>query len=283
MTIRLDGKKTANTMMAALKTEITALRAQGVTPGLAVVLVGDDPASAIYVRNKQRRAEELGINSIRRTLPKSATQAEVLAQVAALNQDPSIDGILVQLPLPPQIDENAVIEAIDPAKDVDGFHPLNVGKLWENMPQIIASTPFGIMALLEHYHIDVAGKHAVVLGRSNIVGRPMAALLLNHDATVTIAHSKTQNLFAITKQADILVVATGQAEFITADAVKPGAVVIDVGMDHNAAGKLVGDVDYASVAPVASAITPVPGGVGPMTIAGLMTQTVALAKRRVHE
>ncbi|MCI1894599.1 MAG: bifunctional methylenetetrahydrofolate dehydrogenase/methenyltetrahydrofolate cyclohydrolase FolD [Lactobacillus sp.] len=283
MTIRLDGKQTANSMMATLKTEITALKAKGVTPGLAVVLVGDDPASAIYVRNKQRRAEELGINSVRRTLPKSATQAEVLAEVATLNQDPSIDGILVQLPLPSQIDENAVIEAIDPAKDVDGFHPLNVGKLWENMPRIIASTPFGIMALLEHYHIDVAGKHAVVLGRSNIVGRPMAALLLNHDATVTIAHSKTQNLFAITKQADILVVATGQAEFITADAVKPGAVVIDVGMDHNAAGKLVGDVDYASVAPVASAITPVPGGVGPMTIAGLMTQTVALAKRRVHE
>lgn len=283
MTIRLDGKQTANSMMAGLKTEITALKAQGVTPGLAVVLVGDDPASAIYVRNKQRRAEELGIHSVRRALPKSATQAEVLAQVATLNQDPNIDGILVQLPLPPQIDENAVIEAIDPTKDVDGFHPLNVGKLRENMPRIIASTPFGIMALLEHYHIDVAGKHAVVLGRSNIVGRPMAALLLNHDATVTIAHSKTQNLFAITKQADILVVATGQPEFITADAVKPGAVVIDVGMDHNAAGKLVGDVDYASVAPVASAITPVPGGVGPMTIAGLMTQTVALAKRRVHE
>ncbi|WP_179395602.1 bifunctional methylenetetrahydrofolate dehydrogenase/methenyltetrahydrofolate cyclohydrolase FolD [Lacticaseibacillus absianus] len=282
MTTILDGKQTANTLMTTLAQTVSDLRSQGVTPGLAVVLVGDDPASAIYVRNKQRRAESLGIRSIKETLPATTTQAALLDVIARLNQDPTVDGILVQLPLPPQIDADTVIEAIDPNKDVDGFHPVNVGRLWTHTPGVVASTPYGIMALLAHYGLDVTGMNAVIVGRSNIVGRPMAGLLLNHNATVTIAHSKTRDLAAVTRQADLLVVATGVPEFITADMVKPGAVVIDVGMDRNAAGKLVGDVDYASVAPIAGAITPVPGGVGPMTIAALMMQTVELAKRRVH-
>ena len=282
MTIVLDGKKTANTLMSALQTTVSDLAVQGVTPGLAVILVGDDPASAIYVRNKHRRAETLGIRSIQITLPATASQKEVLAEIDKLNVDKTIDGILVQLPLPAGIDEQAVIAAISPDKDVDGFHPENVGKLWNNMPAVVASTPYGIMALLKHYEIDVTGMNAVIVGRSNIVGRPMAALLLNHHATVTIAHSRTKDLAAVTKRADLLIVATGQAEMLTADMVHPGAIVVDVGMDRNAAGKLVGDVDYASVAPVAGAITPVPGGVGPMTIASLMIQTVELAKRRVH-
>lgn len=279
MTMILDGKQTANSLMADLKTEVAAMKTRGITPGLAVVLVGDDPASAIYVRNKQRRAQELGITSVLRRLPSSATQAEVLAVVEALNHDDTIDGILVQLPLPEQVDPDAVIAAIAPSKDVDGFHANNVGRLWENNPGVVASTPYGIMALLKHYGITVAGKRAVIIGRSNIVGRPMAALLLNADATVTMTHSKTPDLFAVTREADLLVVAIGRAQFVTAEAVKPGAVVIDVGMDRNAAGKLVGDVDFDSVAKVASAITPVPGGVGPMTIAALMIQTVELAER----
>ncbi|WP_407891287.1 bifunctional methylenetetrahydrofolate dehydrogenase/methenyltetrahydrofolate cyclohydrolase FolD [Lacticaseibacillus sp. N501-2] len=282
MTTVLDGKQTANTLMTELKHTVDDLKAQGVTPGLAVILVGEDPASAIYVRNKHRRADSLGIRSLQISMPETTTEASLLAKIAELNQDSTIDGILVQLPLPQSIDEQKVIEAIDPNKDVDGFHPVNVGKLWANMPQVVASTPYGIMALLDHYHIDVTGMNAVIVGRSNIVGRPMAALLLNHSATVTIAHSKTKNLAAVCAQADLLVVATGRAEMITADMVKPGAIVIDVGMDRNAAGKLVGDVNYAQVAPVAKAITPVPGGVGPMTIASLMLQTVELAKRRVH-
>lgn len=282
MTTVLDGKQTANQLMAELKTTVTELKDRGVTPGLAVILVGEDPASAIYVRNKHRRAESLGINSLQITLPVETTQAAVLAKIAELNHDDAVHGILVQLPLPKHINEQVVLEAIDPNKDVDGFHPMNVGKLWTNMPSVVASTPYGIMALLKHYGISVEGKHAVIVGRSNIVGRPMAGLLLNQHATVTVAHSKTANLAAVTRLADILVVATGRAEMVTADMVKPGAVVIDVGMDRNAQGKLVGDVDYASVAPIASAITPVPGGVGPMTIASLMIQTVELAKRAYH-
>ncbi|WP_461224383.1 bifunctional methylenetetrahydrofolate dehydrogenase/methenyltetrahydrofolate cyclohydrolase FolD [Lacticaseibacillus suihuaensis] len=283
MTTILDGKKTANALMTELSATVQSMIARGVTPGLAVVLVGDDPASAIYVRNKQRRAESLGIRSVKHVLPASTTQATLLSIIADLNLDPAIDGILVQLPLPAQIDAQAVIAAIAPDKDVDGFHPVNMGRLWTRQPGVVASTPLGIMALLDHYGISVAGQHAVIVGRSNIVGRPLAGLLLNQDATVTITHSKTANLFALTRQADLLVAALGQAEFITADAVKPGAVVIDVGMDRNASGKLVGDVAFDQVAPLASAITPVPGGVGPMTIAALMMQTVTLAKRRLNE
>ncbi|MFD1484341.1 bifunctional methylenetetrahydrofolate dehydrogenase/methenyltetrahydrofolate cyclohydrolase FolD [Lacticaseibacillus baoqingensis] len=283
MTTVLDGKKTADALMTDLKNTVTTLKAQGVTPALAVILVGDDPASAIYVRNKHRRAESLGIRSLQIQLPKTTTQAELLGRIADLNADSAIDGILVQLPLPAGIDEQAVIQSISPEKDVDGFHPINVGRLWTNLPGVVASTPYGIMALLAYYQIDVSGMNAVIVGRSNIVGRPMAALLLNHDATVTMTHSRTKALAEKTRAADLLVVATGRPEMITADMVKPGAIVIDVGMDRNAAGKLVGDVDYAGVAPVAGAITPVPGGVGPMTIASLMIQTVAIAKRRVHE
>jgi methylenetetrahydrofolate dehydrogenase (NADP+)/methenyltetrahydrofolate cyclohydrolase len=282
VTTVLDGKQTANDLMIALKQTVDELKTKGVTPGLAVILVGEDPASAIYVRNKHRRADGLGIRSLQISMPKTTTETELLNKIEELNEDPTIDGILVQLPLPADIDEQKVIEAIDPNKDVDGFHPMNVGKLWTNMPQVVASTPYGIMTLLDHYHIDVTGMNAVIVGRSNIVGRPMAALLLNHSATVTIAHSKTKDLAKVCAQADLLVVATGRAEMITADMVKPGAIVIDVGMDRNAEGKLVGDVNYAQVAPIASAITPVPGGVGPMTIASLMLQTVELAKRRVH-
>ncbi|KRM72820.1 bifunctional methylenetetrahydrofolate dehydrogenase/methenyltetrahydrofolate cyclohydrolase FolD [Lacticaseibacillus brantae] len=282
MTTILDGKKTADALMADLKTQVDALAGQGVVPGLAVVLVGDDPASAIYVRNKEKRAQSLGINSVIYHLPFSTSEQELLDQVNALNLDPSIDGILVQLPLPDQINAQAVIQAIDPDKDVDGFHPMNMGRLWTNLPGIVASTPYGIMQLLAAYGIDVAGKSVVIVGRSNIVGRPLAGLMLNANATVTIAHSQTQDLFALTKTADILVVAIGQAEFIPAAAVKPGAVVIDVGMDRNAENKLVGDVDFANVEPIASAITPVPGGVGPMTIASLMIQTVNLAKKRLN-
>jgi len=282
MTTILDGKQTADTLMTELKTQVDALTTNGVIPGLAVVLVGDDPASAIYVRNKEKRAQSLGINSVIYHLPAETSEQELLDQVDALNLDPSIDGILVQLPLPAQINAQAVIQAINPDKDVDGFHPMNMGRLWTNLPGIVASTPYGIMQLLAAYNIDVAGKSVVIVGRSNIVGRPLAGLMLNANATVTIAHSQTKELFALTKTADILVVATGQAEFITAEAVKPGAVVIDVGMDRNADNKLVGDVAFDQVAPIASGITPVPGGVGPMTIASLMIQTVNLAKKRLN-
>lgn len=282
MTIRLDGKACAAALMVELKVQITQLAGQGITPGLAVILVGDDPASKLYVRNKERRAEELGVRSTVVRLPESTSQAEVLAAIAKCNRDPDIDGVLVQLPLPPQVSATAVIDAISPEKDVDGFHPVNMGHLWRNEPGIVASTPYGIMQLLTHYQLPVAGKHAVIVGRSTIVGRPLAALLLNQDATVTLAHSKTHDLGVLTRTADLLVAATGQAHLITADMVKPGAVVIDVGMDRDAAGKLVGDVAYDEVYPVAGAITPVPGGVGPMTIAALMMQTVASAERRAN-
>ncbi|EPC56015.1 bifunctional 5,10-methylene-tetrahydrofolate dehydrogenase/ 5,10-methylene-tetrahydrofolate cyclohydrolase, partial [Lacticaseibacillus paracasei subsp. paracasei Lpp123] len=226
--------------------------------------------------------EDIGVRSLMFRMPEATTQADLLAKVAELNHDPDIDAILVQLPLPAGLDEQAVIDAIDPDKDVDGFSPVSVGRLWANEPTVVASTPYGIMALLDAYDIDVAGKRVVIIGRSNIVGRPLAGLMVNHDATVTIAHSKTRDLKQLAKEADILVVAVGVPHFIGADAVKPGAVVIDVGISRGADGKVLGDVDEAAVAPIASAITPVPGGVGPMTIASLMAQTVTLAKRRAN-
>ncbi|EPC63568.1 bifunctional methylenetetrahydrofolate dehydrogenase/methenyltetrahydrofolate cyclohydrolase FolD, partial [Lacticaseibacillus paracasei] len=269
-------------ILADLKQTIAELAQQDVTPTLAVVLVGSNPASEVYVRNKQRRAEDIGVRSLMFRMPEATTQADLLAKVAELNHDPDIDAILVQLPLPAGLDEQAVIDAIDPDKDVDGFSPVSVGRLWANEPTVVASTPYGIMALLDAYDIDVAGKRVVIIGRSNIVGRPLAGLMVNHDATVTIAHSKTRDLKQLAKEADILVVAVGVPHFIGADAVKPGAVVIDVGISRGADGKLLGDVDEAAVAPIASAITPVPGGVGPMTIASLMAQTVTLAKRRAN-
>lgn len=282
METRLDGRAVSKKILADLKQTIAELAQQDVTPTLAVVLVGSNPASEVYVRNKQRRAEDIGVRSLMFRMPEATTQADLLAKVAELNHDPDIDAILVQLPLPAGLDEQAVIDAIDPDKDVDGFSPVSVGRLWANEPTVVASTPYGIMALLDAYDIDVAGKRVVIIGRSNIVGRPLAGLMVNHDATVTIAHSKTRDLKQLAKEADILVVAVGVPHFIGADAVKPGAVVIDVGISRGADGKLLGDVDEAAVAPIASAITPVPGGVGPMTIASLMAQTVTLAKRRAN-
>lgn len=282
MATRLDGRAVSKKILADLKQTIAELAQQDVTPTLAVVLVGSNPASEVYVRNKQRRAEDIGVRSLMFRMPEATTQADLLAKVAELNHDPDIDAILVQLPLPAGLDEQAVIDAIDPDKDVDGFSPVSVGQLWANEPTVVASTPYGIMALLDAYDIDVAGKRVVIIGRSNIVGRPLAGLMVNHDATVTIAHSKTRDLKQLAKEADILVVAVGVPHFVGADAVKPGAVVIDVGISRGADGKLLGDVDEAAVAPIASAITPVPGGVGPMTIASLMAQTVTLAKRRAN-
>ncbi|QBA74522.1 bifunctional methylenetetrahydrofolate dehydrogenase/methenyltetrahydrofolate cyclohydrolase FolD [Lacticaseibacillus paracasei] len=282
MATRLDGRAVSKKILADLKQTIAELAQHDVPPTLAVVLVGSNPASEVYVRNKQRRAEDIGVRSLMFRMPEATTQADLLAKVAELNHDPDIDAILVQLPLPAGLDEQAVIDAIDPDKDVDGFSPVSVGRLWANEPTVVASTPYGIMALLDAYDIDVAGKRVVIIGRSNIVGRPLAGLMVNHDATVTIAHSKTRDLKQLAKEADILVVAVGVPHFIGADAVKPGAVVIDVGISRGADGKLLGDVDEAAVAPIASAITPVPGGVGPMTIASLMAQTVTLAKRRAN-
>ncbi|GEL38443.1 bifunctional protein FolD [Lacticaseibacillus paracasei subsp. tolerans] len=282
MATRLDGRAVSKKILADLKQTIAELAQQDVTPTLAVVLVGSNPASEVYVRNKQRRAEDIGVRSLMFRMPEATTQADLLAKVAELNHDPDIDAILVQLPLPAGLDEQAVIDAIDPDKDVDGFSPVSVGRLWANEPTVVASTPYGIMALLDAYDIDVAGKRVVIIGRSNIVGRPLAGLMVNHDATVTIAHSKTRDLKQLAKEADILVVAVGVPHFIGADALKPGAVVIDVGFSRGADGKLLGDVDEGAVAPIASAITPVPGGVGPMTIASLMAQTVTLAKRRAN-
>ncbi|WP_125982658.1 bifunctional 5,10-methylenetetrahydrofolate dehydrogenase/5,10-methenyltetrahydrofolate cyclohydrolase [Loigolactobacillus iwatensis] len=274
----IDGKAVSGEIMADLTLEIAQLKQQGVVPCLAVVIVGDDPASHVYLHSKQRRAKKLGIRVLVKALAETATEAAVLKALAELNQNPEINAILVEMPLPKQINQQHILEAIDPAKDVDGFHPINLGQLFAGTPRNIPNTPYGVMKLLAHYQIPLAGKNAVVIGRSVIVGRPMAALLMNQNATVTVAHSYTTNLSALTKQADILVVAAGKANFIHGDAIKPGATVIDVGMNRTAAGKLVGDVSYQEASQVASAITPVPGGVGPMTITMLMYQIVKLTK-----
>lgn len=280
MTTLIDGKAVAKQVNQATQAEVAKLVEQGVQPGIVVIIVGADPASQIYVRNKNRKAEKLGMHSIVRELPVSTTQAELLSIIAEYNADPLIHGILVQSPLPKQINEPLVTMAIDPKKDVDGFHPTNVGKLVTAFPgnYPVANTPRGIMTMLAAYGIDPAGKTAVVIGRSTIVGKPMAALLTNANATVTIAHSRTTDLKAVARTADILVVATGIAHLISGADIKPGATVIDVGMDRDENGKLVGDVDFDSAQGIAGAITPVPGGVGPMTIATLMQTTVELAK-----
>lgn len=280
MTTLIDGKAVAKKVNQATQVEVAKLVERGIQPGIVVIIVGADPASQIYVRNKNRKAEKLGMHSIVRELPDTTTQAELLSIIAEYNVDPSIHGILVQSPLPKQINEPLVTMAIDPKKDVDGFHPTNIGKLLTNYPgnYPVANTPRGIMTMLAAYDIDPAGKTAVVIGRSTIVGKPMAALLTNANATVTIAHSRTKDLKAVARTADILVVATGIAHLITGDDIKPGATVIDVGMDRDATGKLVGDVDFDTAQGIAGAITPVPGGVGPMTIATLMQTTVELAK-----
>lgn len=277
-----DGRRVAREIRADLKEKVLRLQQRGVVPKLVVILVGNDTGSEVYIRNKKRVAEAIGIETLDVRLPAETSEYDLLKLIAKYNADESIDGILVQLPLPPHINEDTVEREIDPRKDVDGFHPINMGHLFMNEPNSLPCTPRGIMALLAAEKIEVAGKHVVIVGRSNIVGRPMAALMLNHDATVTVAHSHTKDLAAITRQADILIVAVGKPEMITADYVRDGAVVIDVGMNRNAAGKLVGDVAQEEVAQKAGYITPVPGGVGPMTIAMLMQQVVEFAERNTH-
>lgn len=278
MTARIiDGKSIAKELRASLAPRVAALKEQGITPGLTVIVVGDDPASAIYVRNKERACVKLGMNSQVLRFPAETTQEEILNTVRLLNQDDSVHGILVQLPLPRHIDEQAVLRAIDPDKDVDGFHAMNAGRLMNGELGFVACTPKGVMRLLEVSGVELDGKNAVVVGRSNIVGKPMALLLLQKNCTVTIAHSHTKDLAAVTRSADILVVAVGRAGFITGDMIKPGAAVMDVGINR-VDGKVVGDVDFESAKEVASCITPVPGGVGAMTIAMLMENTVEAAE-----
>ncbi|HFI2473283.1 TPA: bifunctional methylenetetrahydrofolate dehydrogenase/methenyltetrahydrofolate cyclohydrolase [Streptococcus suis] len=270
----IDGKALAAKMQAALAEKTARLKAEkGLVPGLVVILVGEDPASQVYVRNKERSALAAGFKSEVVRVPASISEDELLELIERYNQDDAWHGILVQLPLPAHISEEKVLLAIDPDKDVDGFHPTNMGKFWSGHPVMIPSTPAGIMEMFKEYQIDLEGKTALVIGRSNIVGKPMAQLLLDANATVTIAHSRTKNLAELARQADILVVAIGRGHFVTKEFVKPGAVVIDVGMNRDDNGKLIGDVKYDEVAEVASHITPVPGGVGPMTITMLMEQT----------
>ena len=278
MAVILDGKGFAVVCKEEIKRQAECLTAQGHRPGLAVVLVGNNPASQVYVRNKENDCRECGIYSAMYTLPEETTEAELLELLDALNHDDSVHGILVQLPVPRQIDPQKVIEAIDPRKDVDAFHPMNVGYLTAGMPRFAPCTPAGIVALMEHYQIDPAGKHCVVIGRSNIVGKPMALLLLQKNGTVTICHSGTRELAAETRRADILISAVGKPGFVTADMVKEGAVVIDVAMNRNAEGKLCGDVDYSAVFEKASYITPVPGGVGPMTRVMLLENTLTACR-----
>lgn len=255
----------------------------GVRPGLAVIIVGDDPASKVYVNNKEKGCAEVGYYSEVYRLPAETTQEELLALVDKLNRDDKIHGILCQLPLPKHLDENAVILAIDPEKDVDAFHPVNVGRIMIGDYKFLPCTPAGVMKLIESTGVDITGKECVVIGRSNIVGKPQAMLLLHKNATVTICHSRTKDLASVTRRADILVVAIGKADFVTGDMVKDGAIVIDVGMNRKADGKLTGDVDFASVEPKASYITPVPGGVGPMTISMLLTNTMTSAKNSLKK
>lgn len=280
MAVILDGKAVSAKVKEEVKAEVEALKKQGVSVGLAVIIVGNNPASRTYVNNKKKACEAAGIVSEEYALPEETTQEELLALVRELNQKDSINGILCQLPLPKQLDEEAVIAAISEKKDVDAFSAVNVGHIMIGDYSFLPCTPAGIMEILRHYNIDVAGKECVVIGRSNIVGKPMAMLLLHQNGTVTICHSKTKNLKDVTSRADILVAAVGIPHFVTADMVKEGAVVIDVGMDRDKNGKLCGDVDFAAVEPKASYITPVPGGVGPMTIATLLKNTVTAAKQQ---
>lgn len=278
----LDGKALSLKIREELKKEVEEISKNGRTPGLAVVIVGDDPASRKYVNNKNRACKEIGMISREYALPESTSEEELLELVEKLNGDGEIDGILVQLPLPKHINERKIIEAISPKKDVDAFHPENVGRIMTGGGTFLPCTPAGIIELIKLSGIDVCGKECVVVGRSNIVGKPMSMLLLAADGTVTVCHSKTENLAEVTRRADILVVAVGKANMITADMIKPGAVVIDVGMNRLESGKFVGDVDFDSASGVAGYITPVPGGVGPMTIAMLMRNTVSGYKKRIY-
>ena len=276
----ISGKIVSDRVKDEIARQTELLKMRGVTPGLAVIIVGDDPASRVYVNNKKKACELVGFVSEEYTLPADTEQNTLMALIEELNQKPSIDGILCQMPLPLHLDEQQVIEAIAPHKDVDAFHPANVGRIMIGNYSFLPCTPAGIMELIAEAGIDVTGKECVVIGRSNIVGKPMSMLLLQKHGTVTICHSRTKNLEEVCRRADILVVAIGQAKFVTADMVKPGAVVIDVGMNRDEFGKLCGDVDFDKVEPVAGAITPVPGGVGPMTIAMLMKNTLTAAQNR---
>ena len=274
----IDGVAQSKKLRADVAVRAAALRARGVVPGLAVVLVGDNPASQVYVRNKVKACEDSGLHSVLERYPATLTEAELLGRIDALNRDPAIHGILVQLPLPAHIDAHKVIEAISPEKDVDGFHVASAGALMVGQPGFWPCTPYGCMKMLESIGYDLRGKHAVVIGRSNIVGKPMALMLLQKNATVTVCHSATKDLKAMTLQADVVVAAVGKRNVLTADMVKPGAVVIDVGMNRDEQGKLCGDVDFEGVRQVAGYITPVPGGVGPMTITMLLVNTLEAAE-----
>jgi methylenetetrahydrofolate dehydrogenase (NADP+)/methenyltetrahydrofolate cyclohydrolase len=274
----IDGKSLAAALRASQKSAIESLAARGARPGLAAILAGDDPASRVYVRNKARACEETGVRSEIHEFPERVSESALLECIARLNADRAVHGILVQLPLPRQLDAARILASVSPAKDVDGFHAVNLGALLQGRPGFVPGTPAGVMRLLEHAGVPLAGRHAVIVGRSTIVGKPLALLLLQKDATVTICHSKTRDLASATKQADILIAAVGRAKLVTADMVKPGACVIDVGVNRLKSGGLVGDVDFAAVKETAGWITPVPGGVGPMTVAMLIVNTVRAAE-----
>jgi methylenetetrahydrofolate dehydrogenase (NADP+)/methenyltetrahydrofolate cyclohydrolase len=273
----IDGKVVAKAVKEDVRNRVEALKARGIRPGLATVLVGDDPASHVYVRNKQRTCEDLGMHTVGHELPATTSQEDLLALIQRLNLDRAIHGILVQLPLPKPLRSEPILNALSPDKDIDGLHPFNMGKLMMGEPRFVPCTPAGVMAMLDYYKLPIEGKTAVVVGRSNLVGKPAALLLMHRHATVTICHSKTVDLPAVCRRADILVAAMGKARFVRAEMVKEGAVVIDVGINREADGKLVGDVDFEAVAAKAAWITPVPGGVGPMTIAMLMRNTMLAA------
>jgi methylenetetrahydrofolate dehydrogenase (NADP+)/methenyltetrahydrofolate cyclohydrolase len=275
---RIDGKEIARAVRQEVARDVAALRARGITPGLTVLLVGNDPASEVYVRNKDRAAAEAGFAVRTLRLPADTRQAELERRIHELNQDPAVHGILVQLPLPPGIDSDGAIRALDPEKDVDGLHPRNVAALWRGEPGFVPCTPAGCIELLARRGVELEGKHAVVIGRSQLVGKPMAALLLERNATVTICHSRTRDLAAVARRADVLVAAVGRARLVKRDWIKPGAFVLDVGINRLEDGSLAGDVDTQAVAEVAAAITPVPGGVGPMTIAMLLRNTLRAAR-----
>ena len=277
---KMDGKELAKTIRAELKEEVENLKKNRIHPKLAVIMVGEDKASAVYVRNKSKACNEVGVEYEEFLLPTETTMDKLLGLIESLNQDTNIDGILLQSPIPKHLDIDEAFRAIDPGKDVDGFHPVNVGKLSLNQDCFVSCTPFGIIKMLETYHVPIEGMHAVIIGRSNIVGKPLIQCLLNKNATVTICHSKTKNLEEVTKQADILIAAIGKPEFVTANMVKQGATVIDVGINRKEDGTLVGDVNFEEVSKKASYITPVPGGVGPMTVAMLMTNVVKAATNR---
>lgn len=278
----LEGKKVAQALDETMTKRVEELKKKGVTPGLAVILVGDNSASAVYVRNKKRRAEKLGIDFQLIHFDATITEDELLQKIDELNHDEKVDGFIVQLPVPDHIDEDKVIEAIDPRKDVDGLTPISVGNLWIGTPLTKPATASGILMMLDHYNVDLDGKNVVIVGRSNIVGKPTAALMLDRNATVTITHSHTKNLKEITSKADVLVVAIGKAKFITKEYVKDQAIVVDVGMDRDENGKLCGDVDFDDVKQKAAMMTPVPGGVGPMTITALVDQVIELAEGRAN-